>query len=714
MPFIQTNVPQQRKLNTFSLKNFNGGLNNFSNIIADNEASDLLNVSFTDESLIEKRKGIELYSDFEPINSESDITFVDEYVPYIGDSQLIAATDSEFYFFLEDNQNNVNINGKISGSNYMGKYFFTDGYNIRVYGEVPSEEDNHTVLIGTPVINRTVFTLVEQPIVIGSFEKIAPNSYKLVLPNTTKNFELCSRLVYNSEIQMTKGSNKISAILNSISVVGDNLEIALSSVTDVLPTSLISSNSSVSTFSIDGYILQHKAIEFESIKSTVQGDANSNPALYGKTYYNFNDNTVWYEPCVLELTDTTRGSNVFPSTVKFVKSHNGRLFYAGNTNQNLDDTIFISEVNNPFYFPYYAQMQLTPTGDSVVGISVYHNSVIVGRETDVHAIYGSTNDVNAGVSVFQIKKINTHTGFASNNAITQMQNHLVFLGSDGVVYAMSSVKSDVDLLTTQILSRKLDLFKAPIGVGLEELSSASMMFNNDILYVSIGDVVLVYYYRFMAWSIYRFSNKSVSFLYTTHLMKTELFVSNKICTFSEDFMDLDRHYYSKWKSKQFDMGTSVDFKQFREFFLVFGVYKDYNSTINATFEIDYNDVGGTFASTSKLSVFGKSSFGDKFINRNITSSNPITIGQRGRTMSIVVYNGYEHGNDVENLSGLSGYIGAKEGLVVFVKNATLPDNSYTKYFLFTKFNWVQVKKDDLNQPFKLYEINGQYQFRGKR
>ena len=63
MAYIQKNTPPPNKILNFSLRNFSGGLNNASDLLEDNESSDLLNMSFVDETLLEKRKGQELFDE---------------------------------------------------------------------------------------------------------------------------------------------------------------------------------------------------------------------------------------------------------------------------------------------------------------------------------------------------------------------------------------------------------------------------------------------------------------------------------------------------------------------------------------------------------------------------------------------------------------------------------------------------------------------------
>ena len=52
MAFIQSNIAPIEKEYYFSMKDFSGGLNNRSEVLNDNEASDLLNMMFTNGEIM--------------------------------------------------------------------------------------------------------------------------------------------------------------------------------------------------------------------------------------------------------------------------------------------------------------------------------------------------------------------------------------------------------------------------------------------------------------------------------------------------------------------------------------------------------------------------------------------------------------------------------------------------------------------------------------
>ena len=449
---------------------------------------------------------------------------------------------------------------------------------------------------------------------------------------------------------------------------------------------------------IDDYVL------FE-IVSPADGHARlGTEHVRGVLRVNYTNYTVCYEPCENEFTDNYKGANKVPVNIKYIVSHNGRLFVSGDKED--DDNVFISHVQNPFYFPVSLPLQLTPNSDKIVGMCVYDNSVVVGRKDDIYVIHGNTNRPDMGVPVFQLRKINSHTGFANHDAVNIAHNHLFFLGSDGNAYALASTKYDEKVLATSILTQNIDIEKAPINVLISDVDTACSIFHNDEWYVSVGDKVLVYSYRHRQWTVYNKINATSFYIKNREVIwgrkdgRTAMFDK-------ETFLDFGVPYESHWYSKRFDMDDANSFKQFREFFLVAHTFEDYPSDINVIFEIDYSDVKDRVVVTNQISVWGKSRWGDRLITRNIVDSIPFIIGRRGRTIRFKIFCGYDVHGEVDTHADLEYYIGRIDGVLVKVLDED-------RHYLYMNREWLLMDSEDLNQRMKLYQINGDYEMRGKR
>ena len=82
------------------------------------------------------------------------------------------------------------------------------------------------------------------------------------------------------------------------------------------------------------------------------------------------------------------------------------------------------------------------------------------------------------------------------------------------------------------------------------------------------------------------------------------------------------------------------------------------------------------------------------------------IGRRGRSIRFKITNGYDVDVEIDTIDELEVYPEKKEGLLVKLKDVG--------YYLYTKREWVLLEEQALNQRMKFYQINGDYEMRGKR
>lgn len=423
----------------------------------------------------------------------------------------------------------------------------------------------------------------------------------------------------------------------------------------------------------------------------------------GVTVYDYTAGTVHYEPCLHELEDVYLGVNLLPEHPRFIEVFKGRLFISGDRKD--DDNVFITDINAPFYFAVSMPIQLPPNSDKVRGMIVYDDNIIVGREHDLYRISGETSNPQLGFELFQLRKINSHTGIANNKTLTEAHNYLFFLGSDGVAYALTTVRMDERLVSTQILSNQLDLFKAPINVTREEMLRASACYDQDYWYLNIGDKTLVYSYRHKAWTMFDYIDMHAS---TYHFDKVIWGRRDgTVAKWGTGFTDNGRPIMATWESMAFDMGAPTRQKQFREFYLVAHAYDDTDSTIRLTFEVDYANVLGESIVENRLSIWGESEFGDLFIDRNIHSSVPFMIGRRARNLRIRFTNGYSIDAHVPDVLALLDIPRKYDYMGAWVDET----QSYHYYY---RGKWTELTAEQINQPMRVYTINGDYEMKGKR
>jgi len=355
----------------------------------------------------------------------------------------------------------------------------------------------------------------------------------------------------------------------------------------------------------------------------------------GMTIYDYTDKKIYYNPCENELSDESKGANFPPSTPTCIESKEGRIYCAGD--DELPYSIFISDIQNPYYFPVSVGLQITPDGDKITTLIEFHDAILVGTSARWHAIYGNTNRTDLNFDLYTMKDLNTHTGIAGSATAKRVNNYVFYLGNDGVVYSLYTPQTDTTKVMTVILSSKLLLFEEPLSFNTDDFPNASAVFFEDNYWLSIGDKILVYSFSRQGWSLFDSIN-ACSFLVKDY----KLLIGNNAGRLVEynknSYSDLGEPIVSYWKSKRFDMGFPSRIKKFKEMFAVAKTFDTINSTVKVSFEVDYEDIESISTIKNAISRWGEALFGDRFISRNINKSLPIVINRRGRLISFTFAN----------------------------------------------------------------------------
>lgn len=632
MIYIQHNAPQPNRSYDYSITNFSGGLNNSSEELGANESPYIVNMSFDNETHMQKRRGQKRYNQ---IAYQRPVTYIDSFSPYeavestsSSSESVVVATDKEVFINME---RIADVEGKIDGVGFDGKYFFVDGKKLYVYGEFSKDENTYYKVLGNSSYNGEQLT----------FEIVNPPPGFIPLPK-------------------------------SETIVKEGDEIGGPET----PTETT---------------VSHKQ---------------------GVLTVDVGRRKIWYEPCEYEMEDTFSGANVVPTNVSCITTHQGRIFVSGSADDN--DNVFISDVQTPFYFPATLPMQLNSNFDKVVALTVYDDCVIVGRQHDIYSIRGATNRTDAGVEVFSLKKLNTHTGFASTTCFDLVHNYLFFVGNDGNMYALSAGRVDEHILATQLISRKMDIKKDPINVTLSDLKSVATCYFNDEWYVALKDKVLVYNYNLRAWTVYT-GFDAISFTVSNYELIWGTSKGNMAC-FSDDYLDFGRPFKCSWKSTIYYLESPTYNKYFRYFYILADTNESLSSKINTNIYIDYIDTYREYSAVNSTSMYGTAKWGDIIYSRSINPSVPFYINSIGRSIQFEFSNGYEPGGTVDRIMDLASYKGRKNG-------ATIYCNEDARYYVYDTrsnpevfdpkagYGWIPLSDEDINQPMKILQVNFTYETR---
>ena len=693
MVYIQKNVVSPNKVSNLSLIDFSGGLNNRSEVLNDNESSDLLNMVFTNGVVMEKRKGQRVVGE---LNLGKPITYIDEFKGFKSASSgpkwgttiwgdkftdmsdyLVVATDDELYI------NGVkvsDVSSKVQGISHQNNYYFVDGNKLKVYGTFPKVNSTYISVIGDVPVDNTLLTVVTPP------EGYIPLGDSIIIISTI-------REETNSDISVQINNFWYTVKLRDKQTLGD----------------IIIDTKYFAEFEKD----ENQDIHYVTLYTEEERKDDSIRHLEGVLKVDYTNKNIWYEPCEMEIEDEYKGANVVPNSTKYIISHKGRIFTTGDRED--DDNIFISDVENPYYFPVSLPIQIPPDSDKIVGLVVYDDSIIIGRKNDIYALSGETNRLDLGLELFNLRKLNTHTGFANNTCANHVHNYLFFIGSDGNAYSLSSSNQEYRILSTQLLNQSIDLFKEPIYMSYGDIREVVTYFYDDNWYVSIEGKVLVYSYRHRAWTM--FDGYNARSFYT---INDDLHWGNtkgQLVTTSRDYLDFGEPFYCFWSSKYFNLDEPSLEKHFKQFNVIAESYDHYNTDLYVQFNIDHFNT----SDINKLIPFNPN---DKKID-NVAYMIPYNVNKRGRNIRFTFTSGivklgvvdlFVHLQNYPRLDGTLVYVRLEDTHYMYHSNNIRFDEcgEYDWACQIKNLGWVDVGKIELNQPMKIYEVNFNYEFRGGR
>lgn len=696
-PYIQKTNLKSPETDTLVLYSYQGGLNNVNTdtTMQQHFATNVLNMEFLKDGLIQKRCGTKRIDQ----NDYTGTTFIDTFSPSGEVDKRIIATNNKLFV---DGVQVCTLNGAVRGVAINNAYWFVDGKYLRTYEKVDgvwkvfiikrptnledtlaekATKDSDTIKVtdGSKFKAGMWIQIGEQTVQQNQqVQTVSPANLVKVLSVSDKTIKLGEK--------ETEDFYKVNATTGDRTLVTEMTEV---------PTRLEYDYPVGTKIILFGMLEEYKYIgDWKTGTETIDGVAC---------------NTKWYEPCTHELEDAFLGVNLIPENPSFICYSKNRLILSGIPSD--PQTIYISEVNNPYYCPVGLGVSLPPNGDKVTGLTSFHDSLVITRQDDIHVLYGNTNKESYG-ELFKLKRINTHTGCTNGNTIKVVNSYMFYLGTDGVVYKMHTTNTDVNLLATSVLSQTINLLLSPLSFTFDEMKKAISAYNNDYYYLSIGDRVLVYSYRFMAWTVFDRINPIAMHVHDNKLIWVN--TSGKLMEFDETtYLDDGMGYSCKWESKLFDLGYPIHYKYFKYISLVFDVYENFLSSAKIVFEIDYEDVELTQEFVNQISRWGKAKWDENVFGlRNINKSVPAYVGRRGRLVKVKVKNGYDFNMQVKTVANLPE-TGINVGTAVYVSDThqffvrAFDEEKYTAY-------WRELLEEDVNQPLKLYNVEIEYSLRGRR
>lgn len=576
-PYIRK-PPKPIPQSVFTLSTFGGGLNNVNGdtAIQDNQATDCKNMMFISDEIMEKRCGTSAIDEFV---LDGAITWIDMYRPTTGEPQMIRATDSEVYC---GETKICDVNGRIKGANYIGKYYFVDGKHLYVY-------DGTTYY---QVCNTNSYTT----------EEVAANG---------KNFfvkQIPDYVTIDNPLYFLVGTTKVTLDIAEIDRENNKITVASGHTAKVPKDTVV-------------YFF------------TPLGSSH----LEGTEVWDTVNHYAYYEPCENQLNDEFAGTQYIPDQPDTLIIHKDRVFIAGDSEQ--PHGIYMSALASisPIYFPVGASLSAKPDGQKIVDFVVFDNALVVGRHTDIFVIYGSSEYQDISSDPFYIRQMDSSTGFMSANCGALLNNFFFYLGYDGRFYKLNTPTTFVEYLMTRPLTDVVDLYSPPLNLTKEDMNDISTIaYNNECIF-NIRDKTLVYSYRNQAFTYYEGWNGRS--LYTDGI---DVFIGRADgVTAKVDptvYSDLGKAIEAVYETKRFDLNSPINYKYFIQCLLSAHAYDDYVSSIMFQVEVDFyykNNapiIYNKHKINANLSNFNVTAPEKLSSAKNIIKSEWIKLNYRGRTI----------------------------------------------------------------------------------
>lgn len=390
----------------------------------------------------------------------------------------------------------------------------------------------------------------------------------------------------------------------------------------------------------------HTALtEIQTVTKVIDGLTYADKFLFvnGAGYFEYDGTTVTainnasYVPTAGELADPFKGANSIPTDCTMIAVRDERIYLSGST--LTPNAVYHTALNNHKYVPANGFVpSLTNDNNKVTALKMFMDALIIFKEDSVHVLYGNDPDVVNSVDPFRLKRISAISGTIAPKSVAQVENFLYYLGTNGKVYSLAPIKTDVDYLSVKDMSTKIDLFKAPISVASIDLSNACGIYFEGNYYLAIASkIVLVFNFKYQAWTLWN-NLEVTSFIEDDYKL---LFASTRkyIYKFNKTLYNDDGEAIESYcYTKGYDFGQAHKLKQFRKIFAIAKTFAAYDSSIKLTFLIDFIEVTQNFSLKSNLSVWGKSVWGDKFVNTELAKSEPINVNVRGKVLQIKIEN----------------------------------------------------------------------------
>lgn len=217
------------------------------------------------------------------------------------------------------------------------------------------------------------------------------------------------------------------------------------------------------------------------------------------------------------------------------------------------DVMYISDLNNPAYFPTNNTLQFrNPRKERITSIVRYRDNLVVFTPSSIQALYG-TNPED-----FHRVMLNTDVGCIADRAAKVVKNYIVFPSFEGIALlktiGLSETRSNVELIDGKISNI---VPQANNAVAYVRDNQYCIVYPNDKLQ-------LRYYYEWDVWVKDISDSLDFTDVIVEHGKLTALGTDGRIIEDSNDYQDEDIPFLCKISTKDFFFSEPYSLKKLRE------------------------------------------------------------------------------------------------------------------------------------------------------
>ena len=302
-----------------------------------------------------------------------------------------------------------------------------------------------------------------------------------------------------------------------------------------------------------------------------------------------------------------------PPITKYIALHKNYLFLSGNS--TYPSRVYYSTLDTPETWGANDFFDVNPNdGDSVTGLSVTLDTLIIMKEYNMYILYGDTPTYTEGLTLWRIKKASVSTGSVNQGSMQLYGKNLFYLSRNSGVQlfggSISTGEVEVDNLTSALASKDITPTIASLNESRFNQSDSVVWDYKYILSVPNGasttnNLCLVYDFIAAGWSLWdipancwsTFRSSGVDYLYFGSTTTGKIYRYTPTI-YSDNGVAINAYY----KTKDLSITNPSDSKLFRKFYVTLNKAQNYSLTVKT-----YIDISSTAADTYTIAAQPSSS-----------------------------------------------------------------------------------------------------------